>query len=125
MFPPVFEVADASAAVRAELDSGDAMRLWPFGKARQKETRPYAVWQVVYGNPSNSLSCIPSEDLYGCQIDTYAKTASESRKVAEVLRDAYEASFYPVVSYNGEDWEQATGLYRDSLTVEFWTERSS
>jgi hypothetical protein len=94
-----------------------------FGYAPQNEVRPYAVWQVVYGNPDNSLSCVPKEDLYGVQFDCYAKTASDAREVAEVLRDAYEASYNPVTAWNGEDWEPATGLWRVSFIVEFWTRR--
>lgn len=124
MFAPVFQVATASAQVLAVLGSGPT-RFWPFGHVPQNEARPYAVWQTVYGNPDNSLSCVPSEDLFGVQVDAYAKTASGARQVAEALRDAFEAQFYPVTSYNGEDWEQNSGLFRVSFTVEFWTERSS
>lgn len=122
MNPPVFSIAVASPAVLAVLGSAPT-RLWPFGQAPQNETRPYAVWQVVYGNPDNSLSCVPKEDLLGTQIDSYAKTVSGARQVAEVLRDAYEESFNQVTAWNGEDWEQSTGLYRVSFTVEFWVRR--
>ena len=124
MNPPVFSTAKASPAVLATLGSSPT-RLWPFGQAPQNETRPYAVWQVVYGNPDNSLSCIPKEDLFGVQIDAYAKTVSDAREVAEVLRDAYEASYNQVTAWNGEDWEPATGLWRVSFTVEFWTRRQA
>lgn len=124
MFPPVFEIAAASPSVTAVIGASPT-RLWPFGQAKQNQDRPYAVWQTVYGNPVNSLPCIPKEDLYGVQLDCYAKSVSGSRQVAEVLRDAYEATFNHVVSWNGEEWDQSTGLYRVSFTVEFWTERSS
>jgi hypothetical protein len=123
MTPDVFNIAKQSAAVTALLGTGAEMRLWPFGYAKQNQGRPYAVWQVVYGNPGNSLSCVPKEDLFGCQFDAFAKTASEARDVASALRDAFESEHYPVVGYNGEFWEQNTGLYRVSFTVEFWTER--
>lgn len=125
MFPPAFAIAAADPAVDALLTSGGKTRFWPFGHAPQDEVRPYAVWQTVYGNPVNSLACLPSEDLYGVQVDAYAKDPDDARAVAEVLRNAFEASYNHVVSYNGEDWEAATGLWRVSFTVEFWTERSS
>lgn len=123
MFPDVFGIAEADSAVTAELGAMPT-RFYPFGKAPQNESRPYAVFQTVYGNPVNSLSCRPSEDLYGVQIDCYAKTVSGVRLVASVLRDSFESTYNHVVSYNGENWEQATGLWRASFTVEFWTERT-
>jgi hypothetical protein len=125
MYPPVFEIAQANSAVTALLGVSPETRLWPFGYAKQKQSRPYAVWQLVYGNPDNSLSCIPSEDLFGVQIDCYATTVTDARAVASVLQDAFEATYNHVTSYNGENWDQPTGLFRVSFTVEFWAERSS
>lgn len=124
MYPPVFQVAAEDPGVTALLGT-NPVRFWPFGRAPQNEVRPYAFHQLVYGNPDNSLSCIPTEDLFGIQIDAYAKTVSDARNVAQALRDAFEAQHHPITSFNGEDWEQSTGLYRVSFTVEFWTERSS
>lgn len=125
MYPPVFAIASANSGVTAVLGSAPETRLWPFGYAKQNQTRPYAVWQLVYGNPDNSLSCIPSEDLFGVQVDCYAKTVTDSRAVAAALQSAFEETYNHVTAYNGEDWEQSTGLYRVSFTVEFWAERSS
>lgn len=124
MFPEVFQIASANAGVTALLGSAPT-RFYPFGKAPQNETRPYAIFQTVYGNPVNSLPCTPSEDLFGVQIDCYAKTVSGARDVASALRDAFEATYNHVVAYNGEDWETTTGLWRVSFTVEFWAVRSS
>lgn len=124
MFPDAFAIAAANPGVTTILGT-DPTRFYPFGKAPQKETRPYAVFQTVYGNPVNSLPCPPSEDLFGVQIDCYAKTVSGARDAASALRGAYEATYNHVVSYNGEDWETATGLWRVSFTVEFWAVRAS
>lgn len=122
MFPPVYQIASQSAGVLAVL--GTPPRFTPFGKIRQDVSKPYAVWQTVYGNPDNSLSCIPTEDLFGVQVDCYAKEATDARNVAEALRDAFESSYNPVTAWNGEFWETATGLYRVSFTAEFWTTRT-
>lgn len=124
MYPPIFSIATGSGAVTALLGSNPT-RFYPFSSAPQNETRPYAVHQLIYGNPDNSLSCIPSEDLYGIQVDAYAQTATAAREVAAALRDAFEASYNHVVAWNGEEKDIPTGLYRVSMTVEFWTERSS
>lgn len=134
MYPPVFEIATQSAAVLAALGSNPT-RLWPFAIAPQRGKPgygvPYAVHQLVYGAPVNTLSCIPRADNFGIQFDVYAKGespqggASAARAAAEALRDAFEQSHNPVVAWNGEDWEQATGLYRVSFTVEFWPDREA
>lgn len=128
MYPPVFSIATASTAVTNTLGSSPT-RLWPFGKAPQPGAPgygvPYAVHQLVYGSPDNSLSCVPSEDNFGIQLDVYATDAEGARGAAATLRDAFEESFNHVIAWNGEDWEKDTGLYRLSFTVEFWTQRAS
>lgn len=126
MYPSVFEIAAASTAVKAVLGS-NPIRIWPFSLAPQNGSPgygvPYAVHQLVYGTPVNTLSCIPSADNFGIQFDVYAATATSARQVGAALRDAYEASQNPVVSWNGEEWDSATGLYRLGFTVEFWPDR--
>lgn len=128
MYPNLFPLARDSAAVTALLGSSP-VRFWPFdiapGPNGAGYAVPYAVHQLIYGNPDNSLSCTPKEDMAGIQIDAYGATASEAREVSAALRDAIEADFNHVVSYNGEFWDQPSGLYRVSFTAEFWTERGS
>ena len=128
MYPPVFEIATQSAAVLAVLGSNPT-RLWPFAIAPQKGKPgygvPYAVHQLIYGAPVNTLSCVPTADNFGIQFDIYAANATDAREPAAALRDAYEASHNPVVTWNGEDWDPATSLYRVSFTVEFWPDRAT
>lgn len=124
-YPPVFQIANDSPAVRSFLWDGTELRFWPFGTARPKSPRPYAVHQLIYGTPDNSLSCVPTEDNCGIQIDAFGKTVTDARDVAAVLSNAFEDTYNHVVGWNGEFWDQPTGLYRVSFTVEFWTERSS
>lgn len=124
MGPPVFTIAAANLGVTNVLGS-NPVRFWPFGKAPQNEARPYAVYQIVYGTPDNSLACQPSIDNWGVQIDAYAKTVTDARNVAAALRDAFELTYNYVTAWNGEDWEVSTGLFRVSMTIEFWTERES
>lgn len=121
MYPDLFAYAVASPAVVAALGSSPT-RFWPFGVAPQDETRPYAVHQLVYGSPENTLSCTPETDSFGIQIDAYARSVSEARTVAAALRDAMEPYGY-ITAWNGEFWESGTGLYRVGFTVEFLTNR--
>ena len=122
-YPPVFTLATASTAVTSLLGTNPT-RFWPFGTAVQDTSRPYGVHQLIYGTPENSLACPPDIDMMGVQIDVYAKTVQGARDAAEALREAMEPAGY-VVSLNGEFWEQNTGLYRVSFTVEFWQDRQS
>lgn len=127
MIPPIFTYATASTAVTTLLGSTPT-RFWPFGSAPQKGQpgygEPYAVWQLVYGNPANYLGNLPDSDNTGIQVDAYATTVTQARNVMTALRDAFEPHGY-VVAYNGEDRDAPSGLYRASFTVEFWTDRGS
>lgn len=98
-------------------------RFWPFGTAPQNEQRPYAVHQLAYGTPENTLSCPPDTDLMGVQVDAYARSVTEARTAAKAIRDSIESSGSVISAWNGESWEKDTGLYRVSMTAEFWNER--
>ena len=104
-------------------DSSGLLRLYPFGEAPQKHDRPYAVWQIAYGEPHNTLSCPPDVDLFGVQIDVYGPTADSVRSVAAALRAAIEPHAY-VVRFNGETRENSTRAYRYSFDVEWQVYRA-
>jgi hypothetical protein len=122
MYPPIFQIATSSTQVVTLLGSNPT-RFWPFGQAPQGETRPYAVHQLAYGTPENTLSCPPDTDLLGVQVDVYARSVTEARNVAAALRDAIEATHAIISAWNGESWEKDTGLWRVSMTAEFWNDR--
>ena len=121
MYPPIFTYAAGDTAV-TNLLGLNPTRFWPFGQAPQDEQRPYAVHQLVYGSPENTLSCPPDTDLIGIQVDAYAKTVTDARAVSEALRGAF-GTHGNIVSLNGELREPETGLDRVTFTVEFWSER--
>lgn len=124
-YPPVFQVATQSAQVRTALGNGPT-RLWPFGRAPQSGQPgygvPYAVHQLIVGSPVHSLDCPPTMDNFSVQVDCYGASATEADTAATALRDAFEAA-HLVVEWNASGWDQPTGLYRVSFTVEFWTDR--
>lgn len=121
MYPPVFTLATASAAVTSLLGSNPT-RLYPFGEAPQGVTKPYAVWQLVGGVPENYLGNLPDADNYSVQVDAYAPTATEARNVAEALRDVYEPNGY-ITNWNGERRDPDTNNYRVSFDVDFIVHR--
>lgn len=121
-YPAIFQMAASSAAVTALLGTSPT-RFWPFGRAQQNQQRPYAVHQHIYGTPQNTLSCPADIDNVGIQVDAYGTEVTQARQVSEALRDAFEDAQGNIVALNGEDWEEDTGLYRVSFTVEFWPNR--
>ncbi|MCY1278010.1 hypothetical protein D9M70_267270 [compost metagenome] len=121
MFPPIFQVCSASAAVKAVLGSSP-VRLYPFGEAPQDVQRPYAVWQIAGGAPENYLGDRPDIDSFTTQIDVFAATATSARDVAKALRDAVEPVAY-VAGWRGESRDPDTKNYRYSFDVDWLTPR--
>lgn len=116
MYPPIFQLCTASAAVTALLGTGPT-RLFPAGEAPQGVALPYAAWQTITGLPENNLDCRPDADTWSVQIDVYAKTLTAARAAAAAIRDAIEPSAY-VTSWRGESRDPDTNNYRYSFDVD-------
>lgn len=122
MAPPVFATVANDTGVQSLLGA-DPVRLWPFGEAGvPSPVLPYAIWQLIGGNPENYLGTLPDIDYFPIQIDVYALTASQAREVALVLRSAIEP-FAHVTGYNGEFREVDTRNYRYSFNVDWFVNR--
>ena len=122
MVPPIHLVCANNPAVAELLGSGSVLRLYPFGGARQKDTYPYAVWQVVSGQPENYLADRANMDAITTQVDVYAKTWHSAREVAAALRAAIETKAY-IVNFHGESRDPVTNSYRVSFDVDWLTAR--
>jgi hypothetical protein len=124
MSPPIGPVIAASAAVHAELGM-DPTRFWSFGEAPRDADgnvqSPYAVWQTVYGSPQNFIDGESNDEQWGLQIDVYARTADDARRIAGVLRAVLKPHTV-LVAFNGESKDVPTGLYRYSFTIEWITD---
>lgn len=121
MFPPIFAVCAASAAVKALLGS-NPVRLYPFAEAPQGVIHPYAVWQIVGGSPENYLNQVPDLDGFSLQVDVYAATGTSARDVAKALRDAIEPIAH-ITRWGGESKDPDTASYRISFDVAWLTPR--
>lgn len=123
MNPPIFRVIDSSPEVRALLRApGGATRFYAFGIATETTPKPYAVWQIVGGEPENYLAQRPDVDDTTNQIDVYAATAASARQVAEALCDAIEPEAY-ITTWLGERYDEVTKLYRFTFMVDWITPR--
>ena len=124
MFPPVYAVCAADTTCATLLSDTDGrLRLLPFGQMPQHSARPYAVWQIIYGEPDNCITDIPDTDLFGLQFDVYAPTADGARQIAQAIRGAVEPHAF-LTRYSSETRESATEAYRYSFDVEWRIYRS-
>ncbi|WP_165856734.1 DUF3168 domain-containing protein [Marinobacter sp. JSM 1782161] len=121
MTPPIFQVCAANAAVTALLGTGPT-RLFPFGEASQDVALPYAVWQIVGGQPENFLGQAPDIDSVMLQVDVYADDVAGAREVARALRDAIQGHAH-IVAWRGESRDDDTNHYRYSFDIEWWVQR--
>lgn len=121
MYPPIFAVSAADAAVLAALGPSP-VRLYPFGEAPQGVALPYAVWQTINGSPENCLGGRPDMDQFTLQVDVYGRNIDSVRNAARALRDAIELVAH-IVSYGGEGRDPDTKNYRYSFTVDWWVSR--
>jgi hypothetical protein len=127
MYPPVYAIANASAAVKAVFGTSP-LRVWLFGESPQKGSAgyavPYMVWQSINIVPENYLGDIPDIDSMTAQIDVYAATPSSARNGAQVLRDAFQQYGY-VTSMREFPREPDTNLYRYQMDVDFWQDTNA
>lgn len=128
MNPPFFQIVNVPG-VQAFFGT-NPLRVWPFGEAPEKETRPYAVWQTVGGAPEAYLGQVPDSDDWLVQVDVYAE-AEDGRQAdaidtvsngAKALRDALEPVAY-ITAWRGCTREIGTRFYRYSFDVAFVTPR--
>lgn len=123
MFPPIFSIAAANAAVKAALGD-DPVRLFAFDEAPQETEKPYAVWQVYAGSPENYLGDTPDMDRTVLQVDVYGEKSNPGSVLtaARALRDALEPHAH-ITAWRGTTTDKDTGNKRLSFDVEFFTAR--
>ncbi len=122
MTPPIFQLCSQTAAVTALLGTGANLRLYSFGEAPEGVAKPYAVWQLMNGEPENYLAGRPDADGFTLQVDVYAATSTSARQVRDAIRDAIELDAY-VTRWGGETRDPATKNYRASFDVDWWVQR--
>lgn len=120
MFPPIYQTCVNDAGVVSVL--GAEPRIWPFGKARQDATKPYAVYQNISGSPENYLGSTPDADYNLIQFDIYGDSVESCRDTAKALRDAFE-SIAHITAWGREDRDPDTNLFHFSFDINFITSR--
>ncbi|NAX17182.1 MULTISPECIES: DUF3168 domain-containing protein [unclassified Vibrio] len=118
---PIFSICQQDPVVTSLIGS-NPLRLYMFGLAPQSPTKPYAVWQVIGGQPENYMDGRPDIDGFTIQIDTYADSASIAGDVAGAIRHAIEPHCM-LTSYRGESRDDQTMNYRSGFDVDWLVER--
>lgn len=118
IYPDIFPIV-ANDPACTQLLGVNPTRLWPFGQAPQDETRPYATHQMVIGIPMNMVSCPPSMDEVTLQVDCFAKTATASRTLSRTIAAALTKHRVVVTSWDIDEIDQPTGLYRVAFSADF------
>lgn len=100
-------------------------RFYPFAEAPERPTTPYAVWQLIGGEPLNRLTCGAIADHLTVQIDAFAARAQDARDSANAIREALEKdNRCTVTRWAIEERERETGLYRVNFDIDFINNRS-
>lgn len=97
---------------------GGSSAIWPMIFLPPGLVKPYMVWQTIGGTPENYLGDRPEVDTFSIQIDIYADSSAEARKVAGEVIEAIETESY-VTNYSGEDRDPETGDFRFSFDVDW------
>lgn len=121
MYPPFFATCYADAGVKAIFGTTPC-RVYPFGEAPQRVTRPYAVFQTVTGLPENYIGQSPDMDGFTVQVDVYATTVAAARSGAEAIRDAIEGRCH-ITGWRGESRDPQTNSYRYSFDCDWFVSR--
>lgn len=119
---PIFKVCNQDAGVTALLKTDNILRVFQFGRAPQNVKKPYAVWQMITGNPENYLNCRPDIEMHSIQIDVYADTAKVASDVLNAIEYAIETSC-TITSYHGESRDPDTNDYTVGFDADWYVKR--
>ena len=117
MYPKIFEMVKDDLDVQSKLGT-NPLRFFPFSYATQYTDKKlaYAVWQLVSGTPSNTLSCRPDSDNFSVQVDVYSESIQEVRETAKALIRALETKAF-IMNLRGESSDFETKRFRYSFDV--------
>ena len=124
MTAPIFALLNASDDVKSFLKSGNILRAYEFGLAKDKPTTPYLVWQDISGIPQNHIDCPANTDHLTIQIDIYTTDPMQLRTIREAARKALEVdNSCTVTDLRGNEREPETKLYRTGFDSNWFVDR--
>lgn len=121
MNPAIFPILKDNATVKLLLGS-NPVRFYPWNRAPQNVTKPYAVYSVYNAIPENYLNGRPDIDNKGTQINIYAQTAKSLQDCFVAIRDALEP-YGHMTNFSTPDLDSDTDLFSCRMEFDFWDER--
>lgn len=120
MLPPIKTTLQAAASVTAII--GNPPRVYRHGDAPEDTSKPYVTWQVIYGNPENTLSELPASDRVSLQVNCWHTTDIGIVDLATAVRDAMEP-FAHCTGMPVDQREPETKLYWIALQFDWHLSR--
>lgn len=119
----LFTILNTVTAVKLLLGA-NPLRVYPWGRAPENPTKPYAVYGVYNANPENYLADRADLDDKGTQIDIFADTAVSIENCFNAIRNALETVHYGyLTSWSTPDLDEETNLYHIRMDYDFKDER--
>jgi hypothetical protein len=120
LIPPIFDLCNADAPVKALLENAGILRVFPFAFVQKKGfnvEKPYLVWQTTSGTLENKLEGGgPCADNVDTQIDIYGETVDENRAVVNAIENALNNDCV-ITTVAREELENETQLYRSTFSA--------
>lgn len=121
MLPNVYAVLAAAGPVTSIVGTTPA-RIYRHGHAPQDVARPYVTWQLIAGEPANTLSETPAVDRCTLQVDCWHPTDAGVVDLSTAVRNAIEPHAHLTATLIDEQ-EPETRLYRLALQFDWWHPR--
>ena len=116
--PAVFPLLTAAAPVTALIGTTPT-RAYRHGRAPQGVTAPYVTWNIAASTAQNTLTGVPSADLFNVRMDCWSDDDAQVEALATAVRDAIEPSAH-MLGIVANDRDATTNRYRISMTFDFW-----
>lgn len=121
MNPAIFTILSQNLNVQTVLGANPC-RVYPFGRAPEKVTKPYVTYGIFNVNPQNYLANRCDSDNVGNQINIWGESVESVNACFEAIRTALEGYGY-LTNYTAADKDSETGLYGSRMEYDIWVSR--
>jgi hypothetical protein len=92
-------------------------------RAPETATGSYLVWQLITGQPENTLGCVPDIDDQRVRVSIYSRDAATARRACEYATAAAEANLGDIIFGPVDSFEPITKNLQYIFDVEIWNKR--
>lgn len=110
MIIPLYKICENTPVLAEYLRDEIGLKVSEFSNSLSFSP-PFVSWQIINAHPENYLADVSDMDQISVQIDIYAKSRAEVRRIAGMLRLALHEYCY-VVRLSGPEQDFDTDLWR-------------